>query len=251
MFKFFLIIFVLFFIWSFFIEPSLLIVKQYKIKEFKDIKIVFASDFHIAKNEKNRLQKIVNMINEQEADLVILGGDFIKGHNGKNTMPIEEQVIEYKKINAPVVSVLGNHDGWYDKEKVKKTLESVGIQVLENSNVKIGEVYVAGVEDMQTGFPDVPLALTGTEHPRILVSHTPDIYYDVIENVDLILAGHVHGGQVYIPFLGAPVVPSKYGSKLARGLISETKNKMIISKGLGTSILPIRFCSVPEIVVIN
>lgn len=251
MFKYFLIFFALIFIWSFFIEPNLLIVKRYSVEEFKDTKIVFASDFHIAKNEEKRLEKIVNTINEQEADLVILGGDFIKGHHGENTMPIEEQVIEYKKIKAPIVSVLGNHDGWYDKEKVKNSLESVGIKVLENSNIKIGELYVAGVEDMQTGLPDVPLALIGTKSPRILVSHTPDIYYDVEEKVDLILAGHVHGGQVYIPFLGAPTVPSKYGPKFARGVIFETKNKMIISQGLGTSILPIRFCSIPEIIVIN
>lgn len=104
---------------------------------------------------------------------------------------------------------------------------------------------------MQTAFPDVSKALKDTKSPRILLSHTPDIYYDVEEEVDLILAGHTHGGQICIPFFGAPVVPSKYGSKFAERIINDGKNLMIITKGLGTSILPVRINSVPEIVVIE
>ena len=95
------------------------------------------------------------------------------------------------------------------------------------------------------------MALIGTEHPTILLSHSPDIYYDVHEKVELILAGHLHGGQVYLPLIGALIVPSKYGNKFVRGLIAETDNKMIVTKGLGTSILPLRFGAVPEIIVIN
>ena len=113
------------------------------------------------------------------------------------------------------------------------------------------DLWIAGVEDLQTGNPDITKALKNTSRPRILVTHSPDIYYDVKENVDLILAGHTHGGQVYIPLLGAPSVPSKYGSKFAERIINETQNTMIITKGIGTSILPVRFCAVPEIVVIE
>ena len=71
------------------------------------------------------------------------------------------------------------------------------------------------------------------------------------DNIDLILAGHTHGGQIRLPFLPAPVVPSKYGSKFANGIIKDNKNIMIITRGLGTSILPFRFCSVPELIIIN
>ena len=134
---------------------------------------------------------------------------------------------------------------------MREVLQNNGITVLENSNVKFEGLSIAGVEDMQTGFPDVELALIGTEHPRILLSHSPDIYYDVHEVVDLILAGHLHGGQIYLPFIGALSVPSKYGNKFVRGMIQENKNKMLVTNGLGTSILPIRFGSIPEIVVIN
>ncbi len=251
MIKYFLIVFILLFVWSFFIEPNLLIVKNYTFKEFGDKKIVFVSDFHIAKNDIARLRKIVNTINEIEPDLVLSGGDFIKGHDGKNTLPIEEQVKEFKRINVPIITVLGNHDGWYNKELVRETLQKNGITVLENSNTKFEGISIAGVEDIQTGFPDVELALIGVESPTILLSHSPDIYYDVHEKVDLILAGHLHGGQIYLPFIGALTVPSKYGNRFVRGLIKETNNKMLVTNGLGTSILPIRFGSIPEIVVIS
>lgn len=249
--KYFLITIALLIVWSFFIEPNLLIIKNYTVKELGKKKIVFVSDFHISKNDKTRLQKIVNTINELEPDLVLSGGDFIKGHAGKNTMPIEEQARELKRIKAPIFTVLGNHDGRYNKELVRNVLKENGITVLENSNVKFEELSIAGVEDIQTGFPDVELALIGTEHPKILLSHNPDIYYDVHENVDLILAGHLHGGQIYLPLIGALSVPSKYGNKFVRGMIQENKNKMLVTNGLGTSILPIRFGSIPEIVVIN
>ncbi len=247
----FLILITLLFIWSFFIEPNLLVIKNYTFKELSDKKIIFVSDFHIAKNERKRLQKIVNTINEIEPDLVLSGGDFIKGHDGKYTLPIEEQVKEFNKINAPMITVLGNHDGMFDKERVRNVLQTNGITVLENSNTEFEGLSIAGVEDIQTGFPDVELALIGTEHPTILLSHNPDIYYDVHEKVELILAGHLHGGQIYLPFVGALNVPSKYGNKLVRGLIEETHNKMLVTNGLGTSILPIRFGAVPEIIVIN
>lgn len=250
MLKFILTIATLLFLWSFFIEPNLIIVKKYKINNLNK-KIVFVSDFHIAKNEIKRLQKIIKIINEQNPDLVLSGGDFIKGHDGKKTLNIEKQALELKNINAPIITVLGNHDCWYDKKRVKNALEKQNIIVLENSNTKFENIYIAGVEDLQTGKPDINKSLAGTNSPTILITHSPDIYYDVKNKVDLILAGHVHGGQIYIPFFGAPIVPSIYGSKFAKGLINETDNKMIITKGLGTSILPLRFCSVPEIIVIN
>ena len=150
-----------------------------------------------------------------------------------------------------MITVLGNHDCKFDKARVRNVLQTSGIIVLENSNTKFEGLSIAGVEDIQTGFPDVEMALIGTEHPTILLSHNPDIYYDVHEKVELILAGHLHGGQIYLPFIGALNLPSKYGNKLVRGLIEDTHNKMLVTKGLGTSILPIRFGAVPEIIVIN
>lgn len=245
-----LILIFIFFIWSFFIEPKLIIVKKYKLKKF-DKKIVFISDLHISKFNKNRLKRIVKLINKQNPDFVLSGGDYIHGHSGETTLEIEKIAKELSKINAPVLSVLGNHDGWFDKYRVKKALENNGIKVLLNSSTELEGISIAGIEDLQTGIPDVKTALENTSSPRILLTHTPDIYDDIKENVNLILAGHLHGGQVRLPLFGAILLPSKFGKRFEYGLYNYNGNKMIVTKGLGTSILTLRFNCIPEIVVIE
>ncbi len=249
--KYVILIFLLLFIWSFYIEPNLIVIKKYKFNNPQKRRIVFISDLHIGKYDKSRLKRIVKKINELKPDLVLSGGDYIKGHNGKTTMQIEEQVKELAKINAPIISVLGNHDSWYDKYRVKKALESIGAVVLNNNNTKFEDLYIAGVEDTQTSIANIDAALENTECPRILLTHSPDIYYDIHQDVDLILAGHVHGGQVRVPFGGALICPSKFGTKFSKGDFKETQNRMIVSGGLGTSILTVRFNNLPEIVVIE
>ena len=241
----------LLYIWAFFIEPHLLRIKHYKLSELNGKKIVFVSDFHVGLHDKSRLQRIVKKINELKPDLVLSGGDYIKGHTGKHSMPIEEQVKILSGIKAPVISVLGNHDAKFDKYRVQKALEKSGIKVLRNSNTQFEDISIAGVEDMQTSIPQIKTALEGTNGYTILISHTPDVYFDVDDSVDLILAGHVHGGQVRVPFYGALICPSKYGTKFSCGSFSETHNRMIVTKGLGTSMLTVRFNDIPEIVVLE
>ena len=226
-------------------------VKHYTVSNLDSKKIVFISDLHIAKYDKARLVRIVNTVNELKPDLVLCGGDYIKGHNGKTTLQIEEQAKVLKNIKAPIVTVLGNHDSWYDKYRIKTALEKIGVTVLMNSHTKIGNLSIAGVEDMQTSVPNIDTALENTDSPRILLTHTPDIYFDVKEDVDLILAGHVHGGQVRFPFVGAIVCPSVYNTKFSGGDYKETQNRMIVTRGLGTSILTVRFFNIPEIVVLE
>ena len=241
----------LLYIWAFFIEPELLSVKHYKVSGLNGKKIVFISDFHVGKFEEARLKRIVRKVNELNPDLVLSGGDYIKEITEKYTMPIEKQAEILAEINAPVVSVLGNHDAFFDKYRVQKALERNGIKVLRNSNTKIGDISIAGVEDMQTSIPQPETALEGTDGYTILLSHTPDIYPDVKQDVDLILAGHVHGGQVRVPFIGALICPSKYGTIYSCGDFKETENRMIVTKGLGTSKLTVRFNAIPEIVVLE
>ena len=249
MFKFFLIVFIILYIWAFFIEPNLLVVKRYKSERFKGKKIVFASDFHIGKGDLGRLRRIVKLINKQNPDIVLSGGDFIKGYSGKSSLSIDKIAKELSEIKAPVFSVLGNHDGKFDKFTVKNTLEKYGINILLNSCVQFDGITTGGVDDLQTGIPSAETALPDSDCPKILITHNPDIYYDIKQDVDLILAGHVHGGQVRLP--DAIIVPSKFGTKFACGDFNETGNRMIVTKGLGTSILTVRFLTVPEIVVIN
>ena len=126
---------------------------------------------------------------------------------------------------------------------------------MANSNVEVNaggkEIYIAGVEDKATRTPEIYKALDGAKNPVILLTHSPDIFPKVPKEVNLTLSGHVHGGQVRLPLLGAIIVPSKYGDKYSYGLIKEDNKKMIVTSGIGTSILNVRFNCIPEIVVIE
>lgn len=131
-----------------------------------------------------------------------------------------------------------------------------GIKVLANENISIPinnkTVYIAEVEDLMTGHSNIYQALENTKTPVILLTHTPDIFPKLQSSVNLVLAGHTHGGQVRLPLLGPIFTASSYGDKYAKGLtIAKNGNKMITTKGIGTSILPIRFNCVPEIIVIE
>ena len=239
------------FIWGFFIEPNLIAVKRYKADFLNGKRVVFVSDFHISKYDSTRLKNIVKKIKQLNPDIVLSGGDFMKGYSGNSSMPIEKIAHELADIKTPFVTVLGNHDINFDKYTIKNSLEKEGIIVLDNSSVKIGDISISGVGNKIVSASELTTALENSDEKSILISHTPDVYYDVKENVDLILAGHVHGGQVRVPFLGALICPSKYGTKFSCGEFRETNNRMIVTKGLGTSILNVRFCDIPEIVVIE
>lgn len=246
-----LTLFISLLIWSVCIEPYILTVKHLSVKDDKlrGLKIVFASDFHIKPYEKFRLQRIVKLVNKQNADIVLLGGDFVNGHDSSFTMPIEHISQELSKIIPQTFAVIGNHDGWQGKEQIISSLEKNNIKVLLNKNICFEKYCIAGVDDMQTGKPDISKALNGVDKPVILLSHTPDIMPEVPFDVNLTLAGHLHGGQIRLN--GALTVPSAFGTKYANGFVDDKGKKIYTTKGLGTSILPVRFNCFPEIVIIN
>ena len=240
-------------------EPYSLNVTTYNLEnqQLSGIKIVFATDFHIAPYpwEKMRLQKIINRINEQNADLVILGGDYVNRHDKKSTMSPDEIATKLKGIIAPKVAVLGNHDAYYGKSEVKTALKNVGISVLDNQNVSLilrrRHVSIAGVADYNTGKPRVEEVLKNLSKPIIFITHSPDVFPNILGRVDIAFAGHTHGGQIVIPLLGALLVPTDSGRKYVYGLMYENGKPLVISSGLGTSILPLRFYNRPEIVVVK
>ncbi|MFI3299930.1 MAG: metallophosphoesterase [Candidatus Gastranaerophilales bacterium] len=260
--KLFVIVFkivLLFSVYAFFVEPNIILTKKYTItnKDLSGLKIVFVGDFHIRPYQKNKLKRIVTKINSQNPDIILSIGDYINGHKIEASLKPSAIVDEltHLKSRYGFYTVLGNHDNWYVGISVENEFNKKNLVVLDNSNIKIDysgkDFFIAGVEDLYTGEPDVKKALNNTTNPVILLTHNPDVFVDVPESVDLTLAGHTHGGQVRFPFLGALVIPSKYGNKYAKGLIEEDKKKMIVTTGLGTSILHLRFNCFPEIVVID
>lgn len=235
-------------IWIIFIEPNLITVKNVSIcdSSLANLKIVFIGDIHFKSYDKCRLNRIINKINQQEPDLVLSCGDYIDGFNNENKVYTEEIKKALSGIQSKygVYTVLGNHD---------TNIGDLGIKILNNSNYYIKEknLYICGVEDYVTGCPNIDKAFEDTKQPRILLMHSPDLYPNVVENVNLVLAGHNHGGQVNIPFIGPLFVPSKSGKKYLYGYFNDGFKKMFVTKGLGTSILPIRFNCIPEIVIIR
>ncbi|MBQ9244818.1 metallophosphoesterase [bacterium] len=246
-------------VYTFFYEPEMITVKHYKIKdaELKGLKIVFVSDFHLKKYQTKRFKKIINLINEQNADIVLSGGDYVALHNIDKTLSVETIAEGLSKIKSKYgfYTVLGNHDAGKAETDILKAFEKYSIKTLINNNVIVNigseNLYIAGVRDIQTGRPNIFKALANTGNPVIFLTHNPDIYTVIPNNVNLILAGHTHGGQVRLPFLGGIIVPSKYKNKYALGLIEEDNKKMLVTKGIGTSVLNVRFNCKPEIVVID
>lgn len=239
-----------------FIEPNIIQIKNYKIfdENLKNLKIVFISDLHLRKNQEEKLDKIVRKINLQNPDVVLSAGDFLSDSDTESLTP-DNIASGLAKIHAKYgfYTVLGNHDCRKDESYLVNYFEKKGLKVLQNSNcfIPAKNLYIAGIEDDTMRNPDLAKALENTDTPRILLMHSPDWYEKVNDDVSLILAGHNHGGQIQIPLLGPLFLPAKTGRKYACGFYSDESKKMIVTKGIGTSILDMRFNCLPEIVVID
>lgn len=213
-----------------------------------------------------RVREIVDASNALGCDLIVLLGDYFATHAFVTTpVPHSAWAAELARLKAPlgVYAIYGNHDWWYDIEGVRKALAAVRIPVLENNAVLLGgpgqRFWLAGLGDQiafrlgrrqYRGVDDLPgtLAKVTTKDPVVLLVHEPDIFTEVPDGVAITLAGHTHGGQVRVPMLWQDWVPSAYGARFAYGHIVETGRHMIVSGGLGTSIVPLRLGVPPEIV---
>ena len=213
-----------------------------------------------------RVREVVDTAAALNSDLVVILGDFFATHRFiTETVPHAAWAGELARLKARfgVYSILGNHDWWYDIDGVRNALRQVRIPVMENDAVLLGEpgakFWLAGIGDQLAhwlghstfrGEDDLPgtLAKIKTDDPVILLIHEPDIFTEVPARVALTLAGHTHGGQIKLPFIPPVWAPSAYGARFAYGHIVEQGRHMIVSGGLGTSKVPLRFGVTPEIV---
>jgi len=227
-------------------------------KKNEEFKILCFTDIQLHDGEKTdiTLNIIDTLVNKNNPDLIVFLGDLLNDSTSYKSLNNYKTVIDkFNSYNIPFAPVLGNHDWHVGGEEITRVLEDNGIKVLANNNTSIfingQKIYIAGVEDLQTRTPKINEALNNTSYPTILLTHSPDVFPFVPTETALTLAGHVHGGQVRLPFLGATIIPSKYGNRYSQGLIEEKGKRMIVTRGIGNSILNIRFNCVPEIVVIE
>jgi predicted MPP superfamily phosphohydrolase len=190
---------------------------------------------------------------------VLLAGDYvIKGVLGGSFVAPEDIASRLRELHAPlgVYAVLGNHDWWFDAPRVRDALRVAGIPTLDDAAHSVDgprHFWLAGVSDFWEGSHDVHRALAGVtdDAPVILFTHNPDVFPHVPARVALTIAGHTHGGQVCLPLVGRPIVPSRFGQRYAIGHVVEDGRHLFVSPGLGTSIIPVRFRVPPEISLVT
>ena len=227
--------------------------------EWSGTKIILMSDFHASKNKNDQelIRRAIELANKQNADLILLLGDFLNGRKESHAMPMKELFPMLKQLKAKygVYAVLGNHDRWIGTEKITRYLEDNGIPVLENKTVAFENngrrLHLAGLAERGAQL-NLRFVKRLPGEPLIVMAHYPDHYLNIHSETTLIVAGHTHGGQVKLPLLGRPGIPSRNGQRFAYGLIEEKPGKkMFVTSGIGTSMLRVRFDCPPEVVLLT
>ena len=255
-------------IWGTLIEPNRLIVKQQSIRidtwlaELGSLRIALIGDVHTGAPfiDDQKLRRIVDLTNQQNPDLIVLLGDYMSPdswHSHKVEPEVTAAVLKDLRAPLGVYAVIGNHDWWYNGERVRQAFEQAGIHVLESDVAEINwrgkSFWLAGLADLWTRPLQVKETIAKAPEGAtiIAITHNPDIFPGVPSTVPLMLAAHTHGGQVNFPLWGTPIVPSRFGRKYTSGHIFENGHHMFVTTGIGTSILPVRFRVTPEIVILT
>ncbi len=229
--------------------------------------IAHVSDLHNAEMGDGN-EKLLAMLREAEPDIIAITGDLIDSRNTniEVALAFAEEAIKI----APCYYVTGNHEARVSEcAELKVGLEAAGVVVLENERTEIdlsGEtISIIGVDDPSFNtdylFGDSALVVSNTlaeistedDGFAVLLSHRPELFDTYVAcGVDLTLSGHAHGGQFRLPFIGGLVAPNQgLFPKYDSGLYTEGSTKMVVSRGIGNSILPFRFNNRPEVILIE
>ncbi|MCL6457184.1 MAG: metallophosphoesterase [Gorillibacterium sp.] len=235
---------------------------------FDGYKIVHLSDLH-GKGFGKGQHRLLAKVKKEAPDLIAFTGDLIDSENaGERVRSLElmKGLVTY----APVYLITGNHDHTVgDFDSLERDLTAVGVKVLRNESTLLSrggnEILLAGIDDplftpyaassAKSVQDNLSLAIQATPPAlfKILLAHRPElisVYADA--PIDLILSGHAHGGQVRLPFIGGLVAPAQgFNPRYTAGAYQEANSVMVVSRGLGNSILPQRLFNRPEIVVIT
>ncbi len=247
----------------FFVIDEIFIENKEISKVFGNLTIVHISDLHIGlpTSYENRA---LNSINRLDPDFIFITGDLIADTSG-----IDDALKLVSRLSPKFATffVPGNYDHRFAYRNAPEILFSglrnAGVVVLRNSSVRIElsngvkpprQIYISGVDDLVSSHSDLLLALSGLDDniPVILMSHSPKILNRALDyNVDCILSGHTHGGQIYIPYVTKKFTRTYYIGSYMKGLHRKGDTDIFINRGLGTSLVPIRFFSLPQIAVLR
>lgn len=224
---------------------------------FENFRITQITDVHHSRIVGlDELQRVVNLAQSTRPDLIALTGDYTTTYR-RFIEPCAEAL---GSLNAPegVWAVLGNHDHYTDHELTTRALERNHIPVLNNANTRLRRgsetLQLAGIDDWSWARTDWDRAFYGIDRnlPTVLLSHQPAVLdLAQTQRVSLILSGHTHGGQVALPFIGAPARLATKDLKYAHGLFRRGDTQLYVSSGTGVIGLPVRFGARPEIAVLR
>jgi uncharacterized protein len=231
---------------------------------FRGLRVVQISDFHYAEyTEPIFLREIVHQVNRLKPDVVVLNGDYVTIglFSQERTRMFAYKCAEIlSRIECPLrYSVLGNHDSTFAEDAVIDALTIHGLSPLQNAFTPLERdgkrLWFAGSGDVVYGQMDLDKAIPPASRidgePVILMVHEPDVLPRIAKhNVDLMLSGHTHGGQVRLPFLPAFDLPN-YGKHYVEGLFRHGPTQLYVNRGIGTVGLPFRFNCPPEITEIT
>lgn len=233
---------------------------------FDGYRIAHVSDLHNTEMGKDN-KKLITMLRESKPDIICITGDIIDSRH--TDIEIAMRFVKAAMEIAPCYYVTGNHEARVSEyDELKTGMEAVGVVILEDEKTEVGLVNSAitliGVNDpsYQTDYlfgdaETVMLEKLSELHSdedgfTVLLSHRPELFEVYADNnMDLVLSGHAHGGQFRLPFVGGLVAPNQdLFPKYDAGLYTEENTNMIVSRGIGNSILPFRFNNRPEVILI-
>lgn len=216
----------------------------------RPVRVLLWSDLHLGNRATGpkRLARLVGLANRLRPDLVVLGGDYVAGHEPGDAA-VAPALAAFRDLRAPlgVVAVLGNHEYWTDAPRVRQVLERARITILANGAVRRGPLAVGGVDDLVNRRADVGATMAAVRRiggAPLLVSHSPDLAPRLPADAPLLLAGHTHCGQLVLPGYGPPfdVAAPRYRC----GLVREDGRLTVVTAGTGTSVLPLRLGAPPD-----
>ena len=220
------------------------------------IKLLLLSDAHVAGPDMppERLARIVGELNALKPDVVLVAGDLVSEKRlATHIYSADEAVAPLGKLKTPlgVVVAPGNHDHWFEPDALRGALERQGLRVLQNEAARLGPLIVGGVDDDFTGHADVPKTLAAMDAlgpgVPVVVTHSPDVVPGFGRRVAAVFSGHTHCGQIRFPIVGALSYVSRYGDRFACGDIEDGGQRVFVGAGLGTSVVPLRFNTPPDV----
>ena len=233
--------------------------------EFNDYKIAHISDLHNAEfGEKN--SKIIDILKNQNPDIIAVTGDLVDSNH--TNIDIAVSFMKQAVKIAPCFYVTGNHEAWTEQyNELESKLIECGVNVLHDTYFDLekngAKIKLVGIDDpsFTKGYELTEESIIETKLKEfeledsytILLSHRPEYFKTYVNsNIDLVLTGHAHGGQFRLPFIGGLVAPNQgLFPKYDSGLFTENNTNMVVSRGIGNSIIPVRINNRPEVIIIK